>query len=169
VKQSQLRASLLALLGLDQAASKDAAALLNDFSVPEAGTEKRRVLIVEDNAVNQRVAVALLARAGYATEVAFNGSEALAALARIPFDIVLMDCQMPVMDGLETVRQLRAREARTGEHVPVIAMTANAMEGDRERCLEAGMDDYVAKPILGKELYAKVAHWLAASKHRRAA
>ncbi|HEX6885572.1 MAG TPA: response regulator [Planctomycetota bacterium] len=164
VKQSQLHASLLALLGHDQSARKDAATLLNDFSVADAGNEKRRILIVEDNAVNQRVAVALLARAGYATEVAFNGREALAAIARIPFDLVLMDCQMPVMDGLEATRQLRQRETRTGEHLPVIAMTANAMEGDRERCLAAGMDDYVAKPILGKELYAKVAHWLEAGR-----
>jgi signal transduction histidine kinase/CheY-like chemotaxis protein len=171
VKQSQLRASMLTLLGLDPTAEKDAAQLLNDFSVSDAGDEKRRILIVEDNVVNQRVAVALLARAGYATEVAFNGREALAAIARIPFDLVLMDCQMPVMDGLETTRQLRAREQRTGEHMPVIAMTANAMEGDRERCLAAGMDDYVAKPILGKELYAKIAHWLAIARagHRRSA
>jgi len=164
VKQSQLHASLLTLLGHDQSTRKDAATLLNDFSVADAGNEKRRILIVEDNAVNQRVAVALLARAGYATEVAFNGREALAAIARIPFDLVLMDCQMPVMDGLEATRQLRQRETRTGEHLPVIAMTANAMEGDRERCLAAGMDDYVAKPILGKELYAKVARWLEAGR-----
>jgi len=127
--------------------------------------------VVEDNAVNQRVAVALLARGGYVTEVAYNGSEALAALARIPFDLVLMDCQMPVMDGLEAARQLRHREQRTGGHIPIIAMTANAMEGDREHCLAAGMDDYLAKPIIGKELYAKIQHWLelARSSQGRAA
>jgi signal transduction histidine kinase/DNA-binding response OmpR family regulator len=164
VKQSQLRASLLAVLGIEHSARPEAAALLNDFSVASGAGERARILIVEDNTVNQRVAVALLARLGHTTEVAFNGREALAAIARIPFDLVLMDCQMPVMDGLEATRQLRVREQRTGEHVPVIAMTANAMEGDRERCLAAGMDDYLAKPILGKELDAKVAHWLAIAR-----
>jgi signal transduction histidine kinase/DNA-binding response OmpR family regulator len=172
VKQSQLRSSILALLGIrEQTAGKpESTTLLTDYSVSDSGRDKKRILIVEDNAVNQRVAVALLARAGYVTEVAYNGHEALAAIARIPFDLVLMDCQMPVMDGLEATRQLRQREKRTGGHLPVVAMTANAMEGDRERCLEAGMDDYVAKPIIGRELYAKLAHWLQAvdSSQRRA-
>jgi two-component system sensor histidine kinase/response regulator len=162
VKQSQLRASILAVLGINERANGSpagAAELVTDYSV-SAGASGRRVLVVEDNSVNQRVAVALLARAGFATEVANNGNEALAALARIPFDLVLMDCQMPVMDGLEATRQLRSREQRSGGHIPVIAMTASAMEGDRERCLAAGMDDYLAKPVISAELYAKLARWL---------
>jgi signal transduction histidine kinase/CheY-like chemotaxis protein len=171
VKQSQLRGSILAVLGIQErgpATEPDRVELITDYSVSESST-KSRILIVEDNAVNQRVAVALLARAGYVTEVAYNGQEALAAIARIPFDLVLMDCQMPVMDGLEATRQLRAREARSGDHLPVIAMTANAMEGDREKCLAAGMDDYVAKPIIGDELYAKIAHGLEVSRGRNRA
>jgi signal transduction histidine kinase/CheY-like chemotaxis protein len=161
VKQSQLRASILAVLGVHERSNGGApgvAELVTDYSV--SANAGRRVLVVEDNSVNQRVAVALLARAGYSTEVANNGQEALAALARIPFDLVLMDCQMPGMDGLEATRQLRAREQRSGGRMPVIAMTASAMEGDRERCLAAGMDDYLAKPVISAELYAKLARWL---------
>jgi len=169
VKQSQLRASILTVLGYHErsGAPPGPSELVNDYSVSERAHEKARILVVEDNSVNQRVAVALLARAGYATEVANNGHEALAALARIPFDLVLMDCQMPHMDGLEATRQLRVREQRSGAHVPVIAMTANAMEGDREHCLAAGMDDYLAKPILSPELYAKVERWLEETRAQR--
>ena len=174
VKQSQLRASILAVLGVHERAPTQkpgTGELITDYSVADSSQSKARILVVEDNAVNQRVAVALLGRGGYVTEIANNGSEALAALARIPFELVLMDCQMPVMDGLEATRQLRARELRSGGHIPVVAMTANAMEGDRERCLAAGMDDYLAKPIIGKELYAKIKHWLelARSNQGRAA
>ncbi len=170
VKQSQLRASILAVLGIRErngGATPSASELITDYSVPEGGHAKARILVVEDNSVNQRVAVALLARAGYVTEVANNGREALAAIARIPFDLALMDCQMPVMDGLEATRQLRLREQRSGARLPVLAMTANAMEGDRELCLAAGMDDYLAKPIISHELYAKVERWLEATRSQR--
>jgi len=169
VKQSQLRSSIQMLLGAKknhESRGRSGTSLVTEYSVSSAFATRPRILVVEDNTVNQRVAVALLGRAGYLTEVAFNGREALAALARIPFDLVLMDCQMPVMDGLEATRQLRLREQRTGARVPVIAMTANAMEGDRERCFAAGMDDYVAKPILGRELQAKVARWLGQARAR---
>jgi CheY-like chemotaxis protein len=170
VKQSQLLASLLAVLGIRErggSAPSTPAELITDYSVADGARGRARILVVEDNSVNQRVAVALLARAGYLTEVANNGHEALAAIARIPFDLALMDCQMPVMDGLEATRQLRQREQRSGGHLPVIAMTANAMEGDRERCLAAGMDDYLAKPIISQELYAKVKRWLASPRNEQ--
>jgi two-component system sensor histidine kinase/response regulator len=107
--------------------------------------------------------VALLQRAGYQPEVANNGREALAALAHMPFDLVLMDCQMPILDGYDATRGLREIEARTGAHIPVIAMTAHVMQGDREKCLQAGMDDYVAKPVVSSELYEKISYWLARS------
>ena len=107
------------------------------------------VLVVEDNPVNQEVALGMLAKLGVRAETADNGSEGLAALGAGHFDAVLMDCQMPVMDGYAATRELRARELAAGgdRHVPVIALTANAMQGDAERCLVAGMDDYLAKPF----------------------
>ena len=110
-----------------------------------------RILLAEDNVVNQRVALKILERLGYRAEVASNGFETLEALARQPFDLVLMDVQMPELDGLETTRRIRTRWP--GAQGPIIiAMTANAMRGDRERCLNAGMDGYIAKPIDREEL-----------------
>jgi signal transduction histidine kinase len=116
-----------------------------------------RILIVEDNPVNQRVAGAILRKRGHITAAVQNGREALAALERESFDLVLMDVQMPDLDGLATTRLIREREGSTGRRVPIIAMTAHAMNGDRERCLEAGMDGYVSKPIQGPELLQAVA------------
>jgi CheY-like chemotaxis protein len=111
-----------------------------------------RLLLVEDNAINQLVASEMLRRQGYLVDVAANGREALAALERQTFEVVLMDVQMPEMDGFETTAALRDRESRTGAHTPVIALTAHAMKGDRERCLQAGMDGYVSKPIRADDL-----------------
>jgi signal transduction histidine kinase/ligand-binding sensor domain-containing protein/ActR/RegA family two-component response regulator len=105
------------------------------------------VLLVEDNIVNQRVATRMLERFGHHVEVANTGLEALKRLEQCGYDLVLMDLHMPEMDGLTATRILRERESRTGRHTPVVAMTANAMRGDRERCLAAGMDDYISKPI----------------------
>jgi signal transduction histidine kinase/DNA-binding response OmpR family regulator len=119
-----------------------------------------RVLVAEDNPVNQRVAVRLLERMGLRPEIAGDGEQALEALARERYDLVLMDCQMPRMDGFEATARIRGDERLGGRAMPVIAMTANAMEGDRERCLAAGMDDYLGKPVRPDELRAVLLHWL---------
>jgi two-component system sensor histidine kinase/response regulator len=115
-----------------------------------------RVLLAEDHPVNQRLALRLLQKAGHGVVVANNGVEALAALGRESFDVVLMDVQMPEMGGLEATAAIRAAEAGTGRHQVIVAMTAHAMKGDRERCLAAGMDGYVAKPIQSRELWAEI-------------
>jgi two-component system sensor histidine kinase/response regulator len=118
---------------------------------PEAGQQEQRetlhILIAEDNAVNQTVATRLLAKLGHSFKLAHNGEEALALLSKHSFDLVLMDIQMPEMDGLTATRKIREQESATFVHLPIIAMTAHAMTGDRELCIEAGMDGYVTKPI----------------------
>ncbi len=113
-----------------------------------------KVLLTEDNPVNRRLAIALLEKHGHRVSVAENGREAVAILEREKADVVLMDLQMPVMDGFEAIRAIRAKERREGGHLPIVALTAHAMQGDRERCLEAGADDYVTKPIRTTELFA---------------
>jgi CheY-like chemotaxis protein/HPt (histidine-containing phosphotransfer) domain-containing protein len=129
-------------------------------SAPEpAAGASARILVVEDNPVNQQVACGWLRKLGYRADVAANGFEALEALERIPYAAVLMDCQMPEMDGFQATAELRRREGES-THTPVIAMTANVMQGDRERCLEAGMDDYVPKPVHLEDLDAALRRWL---------
>ena len=110
-----------------------------------------RILVAEDNAVNQKLALRLLEKMGYRADVAGNGLEAIEALERQHYDVILMDVQMPEMDGLEASREIAARWS-PDQRPAIIAMTANVMEGDRETALEAGMDDYVAKPIRVEEL-----------------
>jgi CheY-like chemotaxis protein/HPt (histidine-containing phosphotransfer) domain-containing protein len=118
------------------------------------------ILLVEDNLLNQKVALILLERLGLKTKLATNGKEALEALAKEKFALILMDCHMPEMDGFEAAVAIRKLEALSGSYTPIIAVTALAMAGDRERCIAAGMDDYISKPIDKNVLQIKINHWL---------
>jgi CheY-like chemotaxis protein len=153
-------------------------AITNSLGVAEAGDRPkdiiqdtrpadfapRRVLLAEDGLVNQKVAVILLERRGHSVSIANTGEEVLQALERERFDLVLMDVQMPVMDGFEATSAIREREKSAGGHLPIIAMTAHAMKGDRERCLNAGMDGYLSKPFRPVELFRAVEQFKAQGK-----
>jgi len=125
-----------------------------------------RVLLVEDNAVNRMVAVSMLQRLGIDSALAGNGREAIEAITRERFDLVLMDCQMPEMDGFEATRAIRAGESTHGGHVPIVALTANATVEDRTRCIDAGMDDYLSKPFTMDQLAHALERWLASAPPR---
>jgi signal transduction histidine kinase/ActR/RegA family two-component response regulator len=141
-------------MGAEQTVDGDPAA--GHGNMPDLAPRPRHVLLVEDNPVNQQVAVALLTRRGHQVTVALNGRDAVDESALLRFDVILMDLQMPVMGGLEATAAIRAREHRTGDHVPIVAMTAHAMQGDRERCLRGGMDGYLSKPIDKNALFEAV-------------
>ena len=136
--------------------------MTQEYSVEKeaAALESGAILLVEDNVMNQKVAIKQLSLLGYTVDIANNGQEALDAVARGRYKVILMDCQMPVMDGFNATRLIRIAEQTRGGHVHIIAMTANAMSGDRERCLESGMDDYLSKPIVRAELGALLAEYL---------
>jgi CheY-like chemotaxis protein len=129
---------------------------------PLRRTNAGRVLVVEDNVVNQRLAKLLVEKLGYDVDLAENGQQAVDKFASQSYDLALMDCQMPILDGFEATRQVRSRAP--GTRTPIIAMTASAMDGDREQCLRAGMDDYLTKPLdLGK-LQTAIERWTLASR-----
>src|SRR5262249_7507263 len=119
---------------------------------PPSSTKSPRLLVAEDNPVNQKLIVRLLEKLGHQVDIASNGLEAVKAMSELGYSVVLMDCQMPEMDGFEATAEIRKRDLQDGIHTPVIAVTAHAMKGDRERCLAAGMDDYVSKPVRSEDL-----------------
>jgi PAS domain S-box-containing protein len=160
IRQSQLLDALSeALVDVDTTAPRgQSSGIITRHSLGERSAKSVRILLVEDNPVNQKVALRILERAGHRADAVGNGVEALVAVQKVPYDIVLMDVQMPEMDGLTATRCLRVREGGK-RRMPVIAMTAHAMKGDRESCIKAGMDDYVAKPIQPKELLSVIDRW----------
>lgn len=141
------------LNGTESFTSKDA----SESADPPSGAHVPRILMAEDNAINQRVGRLILQRAGFLIEVVEDGHQALEAHREKPYDLILMDCQMPIMDGFEACRQIRT----LSERQPIIvAVTANALLGERERCLDAGMDDYLSKPFQAEQLIGVVQKWV---------
>ena len=159
---------LQAISNLLKNAQQQKAPLITRHSLREAQNHVR-ILLVEDNAVNQALALRLLQKRGYIVAVAGNGRQALAALEKEEFELVLMDVQMPEMDGFEATTAIREREQSSGRHIPIIAMTAHALKGDKERCLSAGMDAYTSKPIRPSELFATIEEILAKNDAQDAA
>jgi signal transduction histidine kinase/DNA-binding response OmpR family regulator len=154
LRQEELREAIqTALRGRDSETGSSFLVTRHSLSGP---SRKLRILLAEDNRVSQQLAARLLEKRGHSVVVAGNGREAMMALEKQSFDLVLMDVEMPEMDGLEATAAIREKEKGSGTHVPIVAMTAQAMTGDRERCLAGGMDDYISKPIRKEDLYEKV-------------
>jgi two-component system, sensor histidine kinase and response regulator len=162
VKKAILLNTLLTVLGKASAEPAEGTTphLITQHSITEQQRKLVRILLAEDNAVNQKLAVNLIQKAGYSVDVVDNGKMALDAMLRNKYTLVLMDVQMPEMDGLDTTRYYRIHEGNVSDHTPIIAMTAHAMKGDRERCLASGMDDYLSKPLEPKEFFATLATWI---------
>ena len=147
LKHGQLHDVLAVVLGRAEALEGAKDSLVTRHTIAEDRKRRFRILLVEDNPVNQKVANAILSKLGYKATLVTNGLEAVEALQQAPYDMVLMDCQMPVMDGYTATQEIRTRDGVKTPLVPVVAMTANAMKGDRKKCLDAGMNDYLSKPI----------------------
>lgn len=165
VKNEELKAMLMLALADEPQAGQTARPIITRHAARETihrfHGARARILLAEDNITNQQVALGILKKLGLSADVAANGAEALGKLAAIPYDLVLMDMQMPVMDGLEATRRIRDTHSQVLNHrVAIIAMTANALQGDREQCLKAGMDDYISKPVTPPALAAVLEKWL---------
>jgi CheY-like chemotaxis protein len=137
--------------------------LVTRHTLEEHKNQRRlKILLAEDNLINQKMVVRILEKPGHNVKVVDNGQIALEMLAQEHFDLVFMDVQMPVMNGFEATGAIRTKEQRSGGHIPIIAMTAHALKQDRERCLQAGMDDYISKPINPQQVYHVLRHWIEA-------
>jgi CheY-like chemotaxis protein len=154
ILQGELLEAILAVLGSRTDAAEPAQLVPSDSLWKER--RPLRILLAEDNVVNQRLAMRMLEKQGHTVVVVGDGVLALAALERDRFDVVLMDVQMPLMDGVEATGAIRKEERASGRHIPIIAMTAHAMSGDRQRFLASGMDGYVSKPVHSQELFAAI-------------
>ena len=160
IRQLQLYEAIVAVMGRETRKSKPMTGqLVTQHTLQEQRRRTEKILLAEDNPVNQKLAVTMLRKAGYSIDVVDNGEAAIKALIEGNYSVVLMDVQMPDVDGLEATQRIRAMESGK-KHTPIIAMTAHALTGDRERCLEAGMDDYLTKPLDPKAVFATVDRWL---------
>ena len=162
VRRAELRSAILSAIARDTSLVAVRPALNGgaaDRTPTGTHSSSLHILLTEDNAVNQRVALRILQKAGHSVAIAENGKVALRMLAEQPFELILMDLQMPEMGGFEATALIREKEKRTGRHIPIIAMTAHAMAGDRERCLAAGMDNYLSKPVAASMLLELVGHY----------
>jgi PAS domain S-box-containing protein len=157
VKQQMLFDATMAVLGREK---EESPALITRHLLAEQRRFGLRLLLAEDNPINQKLAVTVLQKAGYSVDTVDNGSDAISKAKDNPYNAILMDVQMPGTDGFEATHQIRKWEKERGGHIPIIAMTAHAMQGDRERCLEAGMDDYVTKPIQPTVLISALNRWI---------
>jgi CheY-like chemotaxis protein len=157
VKPSELRQVIGSVLAAAAGDLRPAGAARQRPPVAATPSRPLRVLLAEDSLLNQKLAIGLLTKWGHTVTVANNGLEAVSAVAQQTFDLVLMDIQMPEMNGFEATEAIRQQESQGGGHLPILALTARALKGDRERCLEAGMDGYVSKPIRQDELYQAIA------------
>jgi len=160
IKQTQLQKAVVAAIGQEDGALDEIAPMITRHTIAETSFDDILILLVEDQILNQKVATKMMQKWNFKVIIAENGQKAVEALETSSFDLVLMDIQMPVMDGLSATAKIREKEQSTGEHIPIIAMTANTMKGDREKYLEAGMDDFVPKPIIKEELYSTLTKWV---------
>jgi PAS domain S-box-containing protein len=161
VKQGQLCDCLKTALGRIKSADSSGEHIITRHSLVESQKQKVRILLAEDNITNQKVALKILEKLGYHADTASNGAEALDAVGTRSYDLVLMDIQMPEMDGFEVTNRIRSMASSASrQDVPIIAMTAHAMKGDREKCIEAGMNDYVSKPVQPRQLSEAIARWI---------
>jgi two-component system sensor histidine kinase/response regulator len=162
VRRSQLFNTLLNVLNnRKQKPSHQKPRFVTKYTLSEEKRRKNRVLIVEDNIINQKLVLRMIEKFGFQADIAGNGKEALKTLERFHYHIILMDVQMPEMDGIDATKKIRDPTSHVTDHeIPIIAMTAHAMKGDKERCLDAGMNDYVSKPIQPQELLNTIEKYL---------
>jgi len=165
VSYARLAGCLASLMGEAPQANSSNAMIAGQFLTAQNPSPRLRIMVADDNHINQKVVASLLKKMGHRADVVGNGKEALEAFKLVPYDILFMDVQMPEMDGFEVCRQIRALEQKKGQHTPIIAITAHARKADREKCLAAGMDDYVSKPIKPRDLKAALARRMVGVKY----
>jgi len=163
VRQSQLFDTMMNVLSDET--HNAGGSMVTQPSIEKTQRSHGRILVAEDNIINQQVALGILNNLGHSSEAVANGKEVIKALESIPYELVLMDCQMPEMDGYEATRQVRHPASKVlNRHIPIIAMTAHVMQGDRKKCLEAGMNDYLSKPVDPQALADMIEKWLPQEK-----